>query len=149
MKKFRYSMQNILDVKYRLEEVAKGEYSVAQGLLNEELRKLDLLYSQLREYEEELTHLVSGKLDFREITFQENAIEHKKNMIKEQKKNVIAAEKVVERARKKLNDVMIDRKTHELLRERSLEQYMKDLNKEEATEVDELVSFRYNGSKEE
>lgn len=149
MKKFRYSMQNILDVKYRLEEVAKGEYSVAQGLLNEELRKLDLLYSQLREYEEELTHLVSGKLDFREITFQENAIEHKKNMIKEQKKNVVAAEKVVERARKKLNEVMIDRKTHELLRERSLEQYMKDLNKEEATEVDELVSFRYNGSKEE
>lgn len=149
MKKFRYSMQNILDVKYRLEEVAKGEYSVAQGLLNEELRKLDLLYSQLREYEEELTRLVSGKLDFREITFQENAIEHKKNMIKEQKKSVIAAEKVVEKARKKLNDVMIDRKTHELLRERSLEQYMKDLNKEEATEVDELVSFRYNGSKEE
>ena len=146
MKKFRYSMQNILDVKYRLEEVAKGEYSVAQGLLNEELRKLDLLYTQLREYEEELVRLVSGKLDFREITFQKNAIEH---MIKEQKKNVIAAEKVVEKARKKLNDVMIDRKTHELLRERSLEQYMKDLNKEEATEVDELVSFRYNGSKDE
>ena len=142
MKKFRYNMQNILDVKYRLEDVAKGEYSVAQGLLNEELRKLDLLYSQLREYEEELTHLVSGKLDFREITFQENAIEHKKNMIKEQKKNVIAAEKVVEKARKKLNDV-------ELLKEKSLEQYMKDLNKEEAAEVDELVSFRYNGSKEE
>lgn len=149
MKKFRYNMQNILDVKYRLEDVAKGEYSVAQGLLNEELRKLDLLYSQLREYEEELTHLVSGKLDFREITFQENAIEHKKNMIKEQKKNVIAAEKVVEKARKKLNDVMVERKTHELLKEKSLEQYMKDLNKEEAAEVDELVSFRYNGSKEE
>lgn len=149
MKKFRYSMQNILDVKYRLEEVAKGEYSVAQGLLNEELRKLDLLYTQLREYEEELTRLVSGKLDFRKITFQENAIEHKKNMIKEQKKNVIAAEKGVERARRKLNDVMVERKTHELLRERSLEQYMKELNKEEATEVDELVSFRYNQSKEE
>lgn len=149
MKKFRYNMQNILDVKYRLEEVAKGEYSVAQGLLNEELRKLDLLYSQLREYEEELTHLVSGKLDFREITFQENAIEHKKNMIKEQKKNVIAAEKVVEKARKKLNEVMVERKTHELLKEKSLEQYMKDLNKEEAGEVDELVSFRYNGSKDE
>lgn len=149
MKKFRYSMQNILDVKYRLEEVAKGEYSVAQGLLNEELRKLDLLYTQLREYEEELVRLVSGKLDFREITFQKNAIEHKKNMIKEQKKNVIAAEKVVEKARKKLNDVMVERKTHELLKERSLEQYMKDLNKEEATEVDELVSFRYNGSKDE
>ena len=149
MKKFRYSMQNILDVKYRLEDVAKGEYSVAQGLLNEELRKLDLLYSQLREYEEELTHLVSVKLDFREITFLENAIEHKKNMIKEQKKNVIVAEKVVEKARKKLNDVMVERKTHELLKEKSLEQYMKDLNKEEATEVDELVSFRYNGSKEE
>lgn len=149
MKKFRYSMQNILDVKYRLEEVAKGEYSVAQGLLNEELRKLDLLYTQLREYEEELTRLVSGRLNFRKITFQENAIEHKKNMIKEQKKNVIAAEKGVERARRKLNDVMVERKTHELLRERSLEQYMKELNKEEATEVDELVSFRYNQSKEE
>lgn len=149
MKKFQYGMQNILNVKYRLEEVAKGEYSVAQGLLNEELRKLDLLYTQLREYEKELTRLVSGKLDFREITFQENAIEHKKNVIKEQKRNVVAAEKAVERARRKLNDVMVERKTHELLREQSLEQYIKELNREEAAEVDELVSFRYNQSKEE
>lgn len=149
MKKFRYSMQNILDVQYRLEEVAKGEYSVAQGLLNEELRKLDLLYAQLREYEKELTLLMTGKLDFREITFMENAVEHKKNSINEQKKSVIAAEKTVEKARKKLNDVMVERKTHELLKEKSLEQYMKELNKEEATEVDELVSFRYNGSKDE
>lgn len=149
MKKFRYGMQNILDVKYRLEEVAKGEYSVAQGLLNEELHKLDLLYEELRRYEEELTRLVSGKLDFREITFIENAIEHKKNSIKEQKRRVIAAEKAVEKARKKLNDVMTERKTHELLREKSLDEYMRELNKEESTEVDELVSFRYNGGKEE
>lgn len=149
MKKFRYSMQNILDVQYRLEEVAKGEYSIAQAALNEELRKLDVLYGELHEYEKKLKILVSGKLDFQEITFTENAVEHKKFRIKEQNKKVGIAEKKLERARKKLNDIMIDRKTHELLREKSFEQYIRELNKEEATEVDELVSFRYNGSREE
>lgn len=148
MKKFRYAMQNILNIKYRLEDQAKGEYAAAQAVLNAEVRKLDLIYEQIREYENSLKQLVSGKLDFQEIIFTENAVELKKNEAKEQKKKVLAANKAVEIARQKLNEIMIDRKTHERLKDKAFEQYMLEYNKEEALAVDELVSYRHNNKDE-
>lgn len=144
MKKFKYSLQNILNVKYRLEEQAKGEFATAQAKLNEEVAKLELIYKQMHDYEDELKRLISGRLDFKEILFTENAIEAKKNEAKEQKKRVVAANRVLEQARAKLNEVMIERKTHEKLREKAFEEYMAEFNKEEARETDELVSYRYN-----
>lgn len=148
MKKFRYSLQNILDIKYRLEEQAKAEYSAAQAKLNEEVAKLDFIYKQINDYEAELRGLVSGKLDFQEIIFTENAIESKKNAAKEQKKKVIAANRVLEQARAKLSEIMVERKTHEKLRDKAYEQYMTEFNKEEARETDEIVSYRYNNKAE-
>lgn len=144
MKKFKYSLQNILNVKYRLEEQAKGEFSIAQAKLNEEIAKLENIYKQMNNYEAELKKLVSGRLDFQEILFTENAIEAKKNEAKEQKKRVIAANRALEQARAKLNEVMVERKTHEKLRDKAFEEYMDEFNKEEARETDELVSYRYN-----
>ncbi len=144
MKKFKYSLQNILNVKYRLEEQAKGEFSAAQAKLNEEIARLERIYRQLNGYEDRLKELVSGKLDFKEIIFTENAIEAKKNEAKEQKKKVIAANRVLEQARARLNEVMVERKTHEKLRSKAFENYMAEFNKEESRETDELVSYRYN-----
>lgn len=149
MKKFRYSMQDILDMQYRLESLAKAEYAVAQSALNEEKHKLEIINEHQRQYEECLRKLVSGRLDFKEIAFTETAIEQKKEDAKQQQKNIVMAEKALDKAREKLNQVRVERKTHELLKEKALEQYMAELNREEATETDELVSYRYNGSKDE
>ena len=70
MAKFKYRMQNILDVKTKLETQAKNEYAVA--------------------------------------------------------------------------NVMIERKTHEKLKEKAFEDFQKELKATEAKEIDELVSFTYN-----
>jgi flagellar FliJ protein len=47
-------------------------------------------------------------------------------------------------ARQKLNEVMVERKTHEKLREKAFEKFKQELKDSESKEIDELVSFTYN-----
>ena len=66
-----------------------------------------------------------------------------KEAIIEQRIRVRKAEEAVERARQILQEYMIERKTHEQLREAAFEEFKKELAKEESKEVDELVSYTY------
>ena len=52
MAKFIYRMQNILDIKYKLEETAKQEYTVARLALTEEEEKLEGLLARKNSYYE-------------------------------------------------------------------------------------------------
>ena len=44
---------------------------------------------------------------------------------------------------------MVERKTHEILKEKAFEGFKKELIKEESKEVDELVSFTHSQLEEE
>ena len=71
---------------------------------------------------------------------------NKKMDAEQQKKKIDRAKKEVELARIKLNEVMIDRKTHEKLKERAFDEFKQELSDTEAKEVDEIVSFNFNKS---
>ena len=43
-----------------------------------------------------------------------------------------------------LKNLMIERKTHEKLKENKFEEFVKEVNDEENKVTDELVSFKYN-----
>lgn len=60
--------------------------------------------------------------------------------------NVHAAEKTLEMARKELNQIMVERKTHEKLRERAFEEFKQEIAQAEGKEIDELVSYNYHES---
>jgi flagellar FliJ protein len=64
-------------------------------------------------------------------------------MITDQKKCVDKAEQTVEAARLKLQEVMQERKMHEKLKEKALEQYRYEENAAEFKAVDELTSYTY------
>lgn len=49
----------------------------------------------------------------------------------------------MDKTRKKLSDVMVDRKTHEKLREKAFGEFLSELDDSEKKEIDELVSFRF------
>ena len=63
MAKFRYSLQNILNIKEKMETQAKQEFGMAQTALNVEIEHLERLKARKREYEEESGGLLQGKLD--------------------------------------------------------------------------------------
>lgn len=143
MAKFMYKMQNILEIKYKLESQAKTNYANARAKLNEEQEKLRRLIEKQTHYENELRTLMSAKLDILEIKICKTAIEKTKTDIRNQILQVTVAERNLEQARVKLYEVMNDRKIHEKLKENAFEDFMKELNAQESKEIDELVSYTY------
>ena len=147
MAKFVYKMQNILNVKEKLETQAKNAFAVARMKLDEEQAKLEALFIQRKEYEEKYRRLASGTLDILELTECRNAIEYTKNQIKRQLVEVHVAGKNLELAQIRLNEVMKERKIQEKLRENAFDEFLKELSAQEKKEIDELVSFRFDSEK--
>ena len=143
MARFRYSMQSILDIKLKLETQAKQEFSTAHAVLDTEEKKLGALFDRKAGYERQGRELRQGTLKLRDIEENKTAVRCMENYIVEQKLCVKRAEEDLERARQKLTEVMMERKTHEKLKEKAFEQFLMDEKKQESKEVDELTSYTY------
>lgn len=149
MAKFIYRMQGILNVKEKMEDQAKNDFSIANAELLEEENKLKTLWLRLEGYENELKRLYSDTLDVKLINENLDAVENMKYQIRIQKLRVNTAQRNVEEKRVKLQEAMQDRKTHEKLRENEFEQFLKDEAAAESKEIDELVSYRFGQLKRE
>ena len=139
MAKFSYRMQNILDIKYKMEEQAKSSFAAAMARLRTEKDKLDAMFARKKELEEDYRKKAQGQINVFDLS-----IDFQKELIKEQMVEVRVAQKNVEMARARLNDVMKDRKTHEKLREHAFEDFLHELSDQEKKEIDELVSYQYS-----
>lgn len=143
MAKFRYRMQNILNVKEKLENQARNEFAVAAAVLKEEEDKLEELRNRKTSCENELKRLYEDKLKLIDIRETQDAIEVMKGYIVQQQKNVYAAMQQLEIARQKLTVAMQERKTHDKLKEKQFEAFVAEEAAKESKEIDELVSFRH------
>lgn len=148
MAKFIFKMENILSIKYKLEDQAKAEYGLEIAKLREEEEKLKRLEQRKEEYQMELTFRVQAQLNLQEIRNYENAVENMKYNMNLQKIVIRNQELRVEAAREKLDDAMKERKTYEKLKEKAFEAFKAEVEAQEQKEVDELVSFRFARRKE-
>ncbi|MDE6888942.1 MAG: flagellar export protein FliJ [Eubacterium sp.] len=145
MAKFIFKLQSILDIKCKLESQAKIAYGQANAKLRKEEAALQILITQRSMYERRAVELVSGAISIRDIKENKQSIDIMKSKIRAQMMVVHAAEKQVEAARLKLNEVMMERKTFEKLRERAFEEFKQEVAYEENQAVNELVSYTYHG----
>ena len=143
MAKFVYRMQNILDIKNKLEVQARNSYAAARMKLSQEEEKLDRMFEQKKAYEENYRQQLSGNINILQINICKNAIELCKNQIKKHLVEVKVASLNLEAAQKRLGEVMKERKIQEKLREKAYEEFLQELNDQEKKEIDELVSFRF------
>lgn len=148
MAKFIFKMQNILDIKMRLETQAKTEFAEATARLNAEEDKLKELLSRKRFYELEIVAMSQKKLDVAELKRQNGSIKAMQDLIEQQTVVLRIAQRNMDRAREKLNEAMQERKVYEKLKEKAFEEFKLELNAEEKKEIDELVSFTYNDKEE-
>lgn len=150
MAKFKYRMQNILDIKQKLEESAKMEFSEANIRVMEEEEKLSEIEDRKRIYEAEGERLRSARLHVADIKNNTQAISVLRGMVKVQEKEVEKAKVVQEQKRVKLQNAMQERKTQEKLYENAFEEFVREENARESKEIDELTSYVYGKrSKEE
>lgn len=144
MKKFQYSMENLLQIKRKMEDQMKIAYGNARLRLTQEEEKLEQMIKKESSYEDELRLLRSDKLDIVKIRQCEQAIEVMKQNIKQQTTAVKNAAHRLEIARIRLNDAMVERKTQERLKDKAFEEYLLEFEAEEQKEIDELNSFHYS-----
>lgn len=143
MAKFRYRMQNVLNIKLSMERQAKQQYAEANAKLREEEEKLNVLLRRKFEYEQKARELLKDSLNVREISQNNEAITRMEEFIIQQRRAVQIALKNVEKARQKMTEVMQERKTHERLREKAFDEFLAEEKQHESKEIDELVSYTY------
>lgn len=147
MAKFLYRMQNILNIKYKLEDTAKQNFADALLALRTEEEKQETLVKRRDAYAAEYEQMLVGKLDFLTMEQCANAVDIMNEKIMEQDDVIRAKSKELEQARQKLNQVIQERKMHETLKEKQFEVFQKELSMQEVKEIDEVVSYQYGPGK--
>lgn len=147
MSVFRYKMQNILNLKYKLEEQAKMDFAAARKKLDTEEEKLEELYHRREDYVEEGRKLRESSLPIQDILDNKTAILRMEDYIELQKINVSDAEKELENERVKMQEAIQERKIYEKLREKAFDNFIKEENAKESKEIDELTSYTYGQKK--
>ena len=128
MARFIYRMQNVLEIKLKIEDQAKTEFATA---------KMD----RRAAYVEQGRMLRKDSLKVREILENRAAIDRMDEYISFQLKSVEKARQKLESAREHLKEAMQESKTHERLREKAFDQFIHEENVKEAKEIDELTSY--------
>lgn len=149
MSKFIYRMQNILNVKYKLEDQAKTEFMLANQVLREEEEKLQTLKIRKKGYEDTVRMLLQNQLQVDRIKENQEAIVRMEEYIRAQIVRVEEAAREVEIKAAKLTELMQERKAQEKLKEKAFETFLQEENARESKEIDELVSFTYGKKQRE
>ena len=150
MARFRYRMQNILTVKEKLETQAKNEYAAANLRLMEEEEKLEALKERSLMLEDEGRRLVQAdSLSIRDIEDNKLSMELNQEAIGEQKKAIKRAEEFLELKRLAMVELMRDRKTHEILKQRAFQEFLQEEKAEESKQIDQLTSYTYGQKMQE
>ncbi len=150
MAKFKYRMQSILNIKEKLEEQAKNEFAAARMRLDEEEEKLRALEERKLFYEDEGRRLRESALNILDLNENKIAIDRMDEFIANQQIEVNRASALLEQARINLTNAMQEAQIQNKLKEKAFEEFKKEINAQEAKEIDELTSYTYgNRLKEE
>ncbi len=144
MAKFKYRMQNILDIKKKLETQAKIVYGIANQKYLDEQQKLQEIVLRRSSYEKILRESMMGTINVKEVTHARADVNTMKTLMRRQMVEVHKAELALEDARRALNEIIQERKTHEKLKEKAFQQFMEEEKSAESKEIDQLVSYTYN-----
>lgn len=144
MAKFVFKLENILQIKYKLEEQSKIEFGIAMDRLNKAIEKLELLQKRRNEFEDNLRQLAYSGAKVLELNEAADAVEIMKIKIMEQKRIVVIEEQKTDEARENLNKAVQERKIYEKLKENAFDRFKQEINMQEMKEVDELVSYTYS-----
>lgn len=144
MAKFRYRMQNILNIKEKLEMQAKNEFATANMELQEEQERLSVMLQENAALQEEGRKLRQKEsLSIRDIADNSLSVSLMKEKMKQQALAIHRAEQKVEEKRKVMTDLMQERKTQEVLRDKAFEVFLQEEKAEEGKQIDQLTSYTY------
>lgn len=143
MARFQYKMQNILNIKEKIEEQKRLELGKAMTTLQMAKEKKSEILGEIEQRvnvfkEQQKEHL--NVLDFQRLN---NNISYYRQALVLQEKVVIKAVQIVDLKRGVLRKALEERKIQEKLREKAYEVFMEEEKSKEQIILNESVGYRY------
>jgi len=142
MKKFKFTLQALYNYKLTVERLQKAELKRAQQALQELLDEEQRLLRAWADNERSLEEALFRNEDVASALSEHDAyFRFLREALIEVRELIVKAEEVVRQCQERLIITMKEIKTYLKLREEQYQQYLKEVQAEEAKEMDDLVSF--------
>jgi len=142
MKKFKFTLQALHNYKLTVERLQKAELRRAQQALQELLDEEQRLLRAWADNERSLEEALERNEDVAAALSEHDAFfRYLREALIEIRELIVKAEKVVQECQERLILTMKEIKTYLKLRDEQYQQYLKEVQAEEAKEMDDLVSF--------
>ena len=142
MKKFKFTLQSLYNYKLTVEKLQKAELKRAQQILQELLDEEQRLLRAWADNEKSLEEaLIKGENVGAALTEHDSFFRYLRDALIEVRKKIVLAEEVVRECQERLILTMKELKTYLKLREEQYQAWMKEVQAEEAKNIDDLVSF--------
>lgn len=139
MAKFHYKYESIEEIKEHIKKNSEKEYALSLKAIENKKNEIKVLHQEYNNSYDMNTKLTTQEIIFLE-KYRENlmaAIDKKKNELKELEKKSVEKLKVLVEHHK-------EHKVFEKLKEKELENFIKDQNKLEAKTLDEIANQNFN-----
>ena len=145
MKKFKFKLQSLMNLRERREEEAKKNYRESLKKINDEENKLLEMKTELKKFESEYQKTISINPELMsQFYLYYEKLEH--NVI-EQREQVALAKQEMEINKKNLIEARKERKKIEKIKENELERYLDEVKKAEQKFIDEIATQKFNEKK--
>lgn len=136
MKKFKFTLQTLLNIEVALEKEKKNELAMIVA----EIARLEELKLKYGNDMTEAMRYSFNTMDISDLMNTENYTKYLKKCIENTELEIAVKEDEKNVAQAELVECMRKRKTYERLREKQLEIYKKEVEAEEAKNIDDFVS---------
>ncbi len=145
MKKFRFTLQRLLDIREARETEVKHELMKVLGLQNLERILQEEMRTKISRYEVQYSErLKKGVFSAEEVMSLMRYSDVSRNAIIESDRRIEALQPEVDRIREKLVIASRDKKIVEKLKDRKYEEYEYEYNREQAKENDDINQKLYH-----
>ena len=147
MAKFIFPMEQLLNIKRKMEKQKQMEYAKALQELSAAEQRLQVLITvQKEEIVYYQSYLCSGTINPNEMKRLHVALQYYRHQVALQEAAVEKGKQQVQLAIEAVRKALQERKTYELLREKEYESYLEEEKLQGLKTVDEIVSYKYRES---
>lgn len=140
MKKFKYSLQTVLDYKEQILDKLKGEYAQRMALVREKEREIEALQNKLAELSTAFDECKreGGTID--KFLMFTTSIENTEKAIEREKEKLAYLQKKADEKKKEVIEANIDVNKFDKLKDKKIAAYKKEVQKDNENFIDEFVS---------
>ncbi|MEC0231567.1 flagellar export protein FliJ [Paenibacillus alba] len=140
---FRYSFQQIVNLKNNERTQAEWILSEAMGQLRTEETNLYGLFEQKESLHNEIAHVTSKSVSISQMLTMQSYMNHVDQQIARKHQDVKQAQHVVLKKQEHLSERMIDEKVWSKAREKAFNQFQSFVAKKEQDALDEMATNRF------